>query len=258
MNKAGSGPRREGWRKIRSVLLAPPVIVIVVLTLLFVIALFVALSAGSHALGIHTDGELMGFILGFLIAGFLGTIWYLVATLSGGADWITGARAERWTSKELSRLGPDWRQFSNVPFSDGGFGIAGWQVDVDHVVVGPYGVLVVESKYCSSPVDLGSTRLDTRVSDAVRQAGDNSGQIRALLQRDAPDVPIRPVVVFWGRLVKPPAHTVRKVGQVRIVHGGDAKKWLPLLTVIRVLSEERTEMVAAKVAAYQSRHSPTK
>jgi len=251
MDKAGSGPRREGWRRIRTVLLAPPVVLIVVLTLLFIIGVFVAVSAGSHALRLHTNGELMAFILGLLIAGFLGMIWYLVVTLSGGADWITGARAETWTARELSRLGPEWHHFSNVPFSEGGFGNASWEVDVDHVVVGPYGVLVVESKYCSSPVDLGSTRLDKRVGDAVRQASDNAGRIHALLQRDAPGVPIRPVVVFWGRLVKSPANVVRKVGHVRVVHGGDAKKWLPRLTATQLLSAERAQVVAAKLTDYQ-------
>jgi len=115
MDKAGSGPRREGWRRIRAVLLAPPFVLIVGLTLLFVIGVFATVSAWSHAVGIHTDGELMAFFLGFLIAGFLGTIWYFVVTLSGGADWLTGARAERWTAKELSKLGSDWHQFSNVP-----------------------------------------------------------------------------------------------------------------------------------------------
>ena len=234
------------------VLLAPPVVLIVVLTLLFVIGIFAAVSAGSHALGLHTNGELMAFFLGFLIAGFLGTIWYLAVTLSGGADWITGARAERWTAKELSRLGPDWHQFSDVPFTEGGFGDARWEVDVDHVVVGSYGVLVVESKYCSSPIDLGSTHLNKRVGDAVRQASENARRIHALLQRDAPGVPIRPVVVFWGRLVKSPADVVLKVGDVRIVHGGDAKKWLPLLTTSHLLSAERAEVVATKIANYQS------
>jgi len=239
------------------VLLAPPVILIVALTLLFVVGVFVAVSLGFDAAGIHTNGELMAFFLGFLIAGFLGTIWYLVVTLSGGADWITGARAERWTAKELSRLGPGWHQLSNVPFAEGGFGDASWEVDVDHVVVGSYGVLVVESKYCSSPLDLGSTRLDKRVGDAVRQVSDNAGRIRALLQRDAPGVPLRPVVVFWGRLVKSPDDVVRKVGDVRIVHGGDSKKWLPLLTTTHLLSAEQAELVAEKIANYKSRQTAT-
>ncbi len=50
MNKAGSGPRREGWRKIRAALFAPKVNLIGrTHAAPFVIALFVAVSAGSHA-----------------------------------------------------------------------------------------------------------------------------------------------------------------------------------------------------------------
>jgi hypothetical protein len=209
-------------------------------------------------MGVHTNGELMGFLLGFLIAGFLGTITYFAVTLSGGADWITGAMAERWTAKELSALGPEWHHYSNVPFVDGGFGEASWEVDVDHLVVGGYGVLVVESKYCSSQIDLGSTRLDRRVGQAVRQVSDNAGRVHALLQRDAPGVPIRPVVVFWGRMVKPPTDAVRKVGDVRIVHGGDAKTWLTLLTTVSLLSPQQVEVIAEKITDYQSRQSSSK
>ena len=162
MEKAGSGPRRECWRRIRTVLLAPPVVLIVVLTLLFIIGVFVAVSAGSHALRLHANGELMAFILGLLIAGFLELYWVISRhALRRGRLDHRGQSGNMDSTESLSRLSAaEWHHFSNVPFCEGGFGNASWEVDVDHVVVGPYGVLVVESKYCSSPVDLGSTRLD--------------------------------------------------------------------------------------------------
>jgi hypothetical protein len=124
------------------------------LALLFVIGVFVALSYWWDVTDAHANRELLGFLFGFLVAGFLAVIACFAITLSGGADWLTGAIAERWTARELAALGPEWRHYANVPFVAGTFDDASWEVDIDHLVVGNYGVLVVESKYCSSPIDL--------------------------------------------------------------------------------------------------------
>ena len=251
MDKAGSTPRREAWHRIRSVLLAPPIVVLIFVTLLVEIGIFVGISILLGRTGLRTDGELMAFIFGFLMAGFLGVMWYLAVTLSGAGDWLTGARAERWTAKELTSLGQGWYHFSNLPFLEG-FGADQWEVDIDHVVVGPYGVLVVESKYCSTHLDLGATRLEKRLREAVRQVDENAGRVRALLHRDAPEVPIRPVVVFWGRQVTPPGDVIRKVNDVRVVHGADSSEWLGRLQEVQLVSAARAKEVAAKIARYET------
>jgi hypothetical protein len=86
----------------------------------------------------------------------------------------------------------------------------------------------------------------------VRQVEDNAGRVRALLHRDAPDVPIRPVVVIWGRFVKSPHDTIRRMGDVRMVHGADASEWLPRIQQVQLVSAERAQEVAAKIARYES------
>lgn len=244
--RAGSRPVSEAWRRILPVLLMPRFILVVMSTVLVVIGVFVGLSAAYGALGVHIDSTVTAFLVGFLIAVFLGAVWYVVAVSTGGAASLMGATAERWTAKELASLGPSWRIFHNVPFVDAFPGHT-WEVDVDHLVVGPYGVLVVESKFSSSPVDLGAFRLTQRLRDAVRQAKDNAGRISALLRRDAPDVPVRPVVVVWGRLVKAPQDPVRLIETVRVVSGSDALRWRPLLLVQQIVSPQAVGIVSAKV-----------
>ena len=66
---------------------------------------------------------------------------------------------------------------ANVPFSVG-FGDKAYEIDVDHIVIGPYGVLVLETKFSSSPVDLGSSQIEKRVSEAMVQVEDNAGRWR--------------------------------------------------------------------------------
>lgn len=135
MYKAGSTPRREPSQRIRSVLLAPPIVVLIGVTLLVEIGIFVGVSVVLSRAGLHKNRELMAFIFGFLMAGFLGVIWYLAVSLSGAGDWLTGARAERWTAKELKSFGEGWFHFSNVPFVAGG----------------PYGVLWLSRNIVQHP-----------------------------------------------------------------------------------------------------------
>jgi len=263
MNGSRSGPLQEALRRIRGMLLAPPIIVMVAAVVLAYILIFVGEVAGLKALGIRTNGSALAFIIGFFLATFLCVILYIGIVFTGAANYLTGALAESWTRKQLSVLGAEWRIFSNVPFSVG-FGEMSYEIDVDHIVVGPYGVLVLETKYSSSPIDLGGSQLEKRIGDAMVQVEDNSGRVRALLHQVDPNVPIRPIVIFWGRLVKSPDSFVRRVEgrgeDVRIVHGGDAKIWRPRLTEKEVLHSASVERLSTKIddyLTYMNRRSST-
>jgi hypothetical protein len=240
---------------MRGMLLAPRIILMVVGVVLAYILIFVGELAGLKALGIRTNGSTLAFLLGFIIATFLCVVLYIAIVFTGAANYLTGALAERWTKQEFAALGSAWHIFPNVPFS-AGFGNKSYEVDVDHIVVGPYGVLVLETKYSSSPLDLGAVQLEKRVSEAMNQVEDNVGRVRALLHQVAPEVPIRPVIIFWGRLVKSSETSVRRVEgrseDVRIIHGGNAKEWRPKLTKKENLSPEAVELVSAKIEAYVS------
>jgi hypothetical protein len=236
-------------------LFAPQLILIVVGVVVAYALIFIGELAGLKALGIHANESTLAFFLGFLIATFLCVVLYIAIVFTGAANYLTGALAERWTKREFAALGSTWRIYSNVPFSVG-FGDRSYEVDIDHIVIGPYGVLVIETKFSSSPLDLGVDQFEGRIGDAMVQVEDNSGRVRALLRQVAPDVPIRPVVVFWGRLVKSSEASIRRVEgraeDVRIVHGGDAKKWRPRLTEKEILSPEMVARVSAKIDAYVS------
>ena len=102
---------------------------------------------------------------------------------------VKGLDAERWTSKDLRKLlGQDWHVVDWVSFKFH---------DVDHVVVGPGGVIAVETKATDSKLDL-SGRGQTRALEWMDQAFDGSRSVRLLLQSFGYRLPVSPLVVVWG------------------------------------------------------------
>lgn len=222
------------------------------ITLLFVIALLVELRI-LEVLKIHSDSTFVTFVYGFCTAAFIWYFIYFAIISTGASTYLIGANAERWTLGEFTKLGPKWNFYSNVPFSVG-FGERSWFVDVDLIGVGPYGVLVIESKFSSMVTDLGAAKLDDRVLGAIAQVEGNAGRVRAVLGDLAPYVPIRPVITFWGHAVKGPETFVRRVNSdlspIRIVHGAYSKEWRGLIASREIMTQELIQHVNAKIAAY--------
>jgi hypothetical protein len=165
------------------------------------------------------------FFIGAVIASFPCLAWIAVTSADGSATWRIGAEAEVWTAEALRGLGPDWRIEHAVPFPE-----RNYVVDVDHVAIGPYGVLVVETKWTGQAFDLSQKRLAPQVTQAMEQVDDNANRVRALLRRVNSGVPIIPVVVYWGPNVIPPSTPVRREGDIRLVAGKQGDDWRVLLS----------------------------
>ena len=213
-----------------------------------------------RSLGVHTQQDFLDFLFGFELATFLGSKIFVASVFTGAGQYLVGALAERWTGRELEVLGPSWRLFHGVPF-DYGFGPKTPEIDVDHIAIEPYGVLVVETKYLSIILDLNDVKFPARIRDAISQVEANAQRVRGLLNRDFPGIPVRPVVIVWGRLITPPNSGVRNAhGQfddIRIVHGADGDKWRSLLEVSQGLGvqPETVERVSAKIESYMLNHN---
>ena len=128
-------------------------------------------AAIARASGLRTSNTMTAFIAGALVATAFLVLVGIVAVLSGGVNWITGSAAERWTGMELLALGPDWRILENLAFEEG-HPPDTWILDVDHVAVGPYGVLVVESKFSTNAIDLGAVRIGKQIRARRRSGGE--------------------------------------------------------------------------------------
>lgn len=113
------------------------------------------------------------------------------------ARWAAGASGERIVSDVLGQLEADHVVIHNLPIAGRG--------DVDHVVVGPAGVVVIETKYLAGRIicQADGTWLQLK-RDEVRQIADPSAQVQGAAAAVAArltgcglaNVPVRSVLVM--------------------------------------------------------------
>ena len=157
MDGAGDWPRAEArrlqWAFIRRQLAAITGFVMVVMVATLVLLAF-----------IHSAFQ-RGLIVGAAIVGTLSAIAMLVMQVTGTAPKSMGQRRNEWTASELRPL----RR-------------RGWQIvnhfslranrDIDHVMVGPDGVVAVETKWSAQGWTLEPP--EPRVARCCNQARDNA------------------------------------------------------------------------------------
>jgi hypothetical protein len=158
----------------------------------------------ERAIGAHPSSLLLAFLGGCFVTSVLWAIWSAAFTMGGGATSAAGAEAELWTGDVLGMLGSGWNTYHNLVFRQGARG--NWNVDVDHVAVGP------DSKRYPRIIehrDVGGLfRTDLRIYVGGRDrskltAGvmNQADRVGALL---GAEVPVHPVLCFedanWGLL----------------------------------------------------------
>lgn len=110
-----------------------------------------------------------------------------------------GARAERRVHSKLASLPPEYMVFDNVLFQSNDR-----SVQIDHIVVSPYGIFVVETKgyhgyiYGSENVDYWTQSLSGVKTQFYSPVLQNIGHVRflAYLLKEIGHPPIVPIVVF--------------------------------------------------------------
>ena len=140
--------------------------------------------------------------------------------------WYLAALGEMAVGKSLEALSSDWTVFHALPI-----GLEGW--DIDHLIVGPGGVITVNAKQHRGArilVDKAVLTVNGRTVPYLRHAEFEANHVTDLMSdRRAQTAPVRPTVVFVGaREVKvrerPPFVTVLGVD--------DLVGWLEALPVV--------------------------
>lgn len=136
------------------------------------------------------------YLLGFLNASALATFAWIVFLASGSYRHSTGKTGEEATAGVVDtgrRRRRGWRVVHGIYFVGHG--------DVDHVLIGPGGVFVIESKWTSRRCSIDGGAVHGLMGrEPVAQAREGAQKIERLL-RHGPlglDVEVRPVVVLWG------------------------------------------------------------
>ncbi|MGC8513860.1 MAG: nuclease-related domain-containing protein [Acidimicrobiales bacterium] len=156
------------------------------------------------------------YVLGGLVASGLWGAVYMVATMSGASSVSVGALSEQWTARELRRLRTrQWRLVNGVHYRS-------W--DIDHVLLGPGGIVVVETKFSADGWE--RSRYTSRVTgDAIDRVRRNAIDVQLTLGKSAlPDDLVHPVVVLWGRSDK--REVSEKHGNVQVLSGHLLRGWL--------------------------------
>jgi hypothetical protein len=156
-----------------------------------------------------------GLWLGLILAGFAGLLATTVVIQTGTGPTMAGELAEQWTAQELRPLASHGYRLANHVNVDG-------RGDADHVLVGPGGLFVLETKWSAT-----AWTDDRFFRQALHQV---QARARSTWLQLKPHgiAHATPVLVLWGQAAKPlsAATGVRKNGDVVVVAGSHLRKWL--------------------------------
>lgn len=200
--------RRIGWRYVPAVLF------------------YVAVMSGFIVYAAWTMGpEVAWFMTG--VGTGLSLLFLWIALHTDKAQRLeSAALGEEWVAAELHKLrSAGWFAFNNIE-------IAG--ADVDHVAIGPGGIVVIETKTWSSPLTgtlTGSNR--TAVARAEAQVRKYGTRIGWLLQQHGCSETVRGVMIVSCGPSRP-SKVARTPGGVRVVSVDDLRTFLSdLPTILR-------------------------
>lgn len=155
--------------------------------------LLVALGtmAGFAVAAVFADGPLQrGLVIGSGLTFTGCAMAALVVLGSGTAPLMTGGLAEMWTAAELRPLREHgWHLVNHVRLQAYG--------DLDHVLVGPGGIVVVETKWRSEARDVvPDSRWFGPVLACAAEDARRVGLWHEVARHGSP--PVQPVVAVWG------------------------------------------------------------
>jgi hypothetical protein len=161
---------------------------------------------------------LRGLLVGASLAGTVGALAILVMLVTGGALISMGAMAEQWTAGELRPLKRQgWRVINHVALNT-------W--DIDHVLVGPAGLIVVETKWSSHGWQLNQPK--SELTRAIEQARANARSLRLWHEVHSLGIESVGAVLFlWGSDQdehQPIESIPRQMGEVTVINGTQAAR----------------------------------
>ena len=133
-------------------------------------------------------GFTRGLFVGAAVSITLGWVAYLVLALSGTVPAGMGATAETWTASELRRLRKHgWFVVNGLPLEGR---------DIDHVIIGPNGIVVLESKWSAYGWQID--RPSQELMEAVEQGVANARTLRLWRDVHATGADVGVAVCLWG------------------------------------------------------------
>ncbi|HWI43660.1 MAG TPA: nuclease-related domain-containing protein [Nocardioides sp.] len=187
---------------------------------------------------------LQGLVAGGFLVGGIGALWTLTVQVTGTAPVMMGDTAESWTAMDLRRLqSRGWRIINHFVLA---------KDDLDHVIIGPGGAFVVETKWSGSPWDSDFGR--SRMRAAVVQARANARSLGLWHPMKSRRIPVQPVVVLWGGGAKR-KEGIARVDGVLVITGNALRTWVNRLGG-EVLTDDQVADAWKALEAQVARRDP--
>ncbi|MDP1721113.1 MAG: nuclease-related domain-containing protein [Candidatus Nanopelagicaceae bacterium] len=213
---------RRQWKSVLTMVLVP-ILISLPVPLIFRSISFSSQIVASLIMGLWADSI---FIL--LYSGAATTIMGLDGE-SRTADILRGFRKRGWTLINGIKI----KSHS----------------DVDHILVGPGGVLVIETKWSHHawPAnDAGQSSMSSQLSTAVGQALTNRNLVKWRFGKSLEGVEIRAVCVLWSAEDSSNLPQVFEIGSVTVVRGPALFGWLNQLE-LTPLEKPRIDSIAVEI-----------
>jgi hypothetical protein len=166
--------------------------------------LVVAAAAGVIA---ASNLETRIVVLGLLLVMLL-LVWLVVRSYSDDSRaQRLSAYAGAWTATELD-----------------GLAVNGWRV-VDHVAVGPAGVLTVRTAVATRPWNLTPERIRGAGRDPIAEMRRINDAVKQVLVQHGMEVPVVPTLLLWGNGAPAQPEGQEVVDGVAVLIGKQAEIW---------------------------------
>jgi hypothetical protein len=153
--------------------------------------------------------------------------------MSGVAPTLMGAYAEEWTAQSLRAFRKKgWHLVNGMQLRS--------KSDIDHVVIGPSGVLVVETKWSSEPWPTplsGHDFMKSRLNETVENVLRNRSDFVMNFKKNLGDIPVQAICVLWTTDPNP-EETPWELRGVKIIPGMKLRSWLKSLDSSLITNEQ--------------------
>ena len=176
----------------------------------------------SLPLAYTRHGAARGAVVGFAAASGVALAVGVTVLLSGAADRIMGVLGETFTADDLRALRREgWKVVHGLSLDED------W--DIDHVAVGPGGVLVIETKWSANPWPLaggGPAFMQKQLDRTRSQAKRGKRRVAELLEGSVDSDAINAVAVLWSADLTRPDPPTRKMADITAVSGSEFATWI--------------------------------
>jgi hypothetical protein len=146
-------------------------------------------AGGVLAAAIAPSDFERGLLVGGGLTAAAAAVMHFVSVLTGSGPRGMGEAAEQWTAQELRPLlNHGWRLVNHISLQG--------KADLDHVLVGPGGLYVLETKWSATPYKLSPP--DPTTLSASRSVSEQAARLSRALPRRSEIGNALPLVVLWG------------------------------------------------------------